>query len=76
MLPPSDYTAFKDYQLNRLPPLLAEGRQQRLLREAGVVVRPWLSCQVCRSLLALARMLVATGQWLQRHSGPAALAPR
>ncbi len=76
MLPPSDYAAFKDYQLNRLPAQLAAAGQHRLLSEAGLAVRPWLRCQVCRSLLRLARVLVATGRWLEKHSTPAALAPR
>ncbi len=76
MLPPSDYVAFKDYQLNRLPAQLAAAGQHRLLSEAGLVGRSWLSCQVRRSLLGLARVLVATGRWLEKHSTPVALAPR
>ena len=37
MLPPNDYLAMKDYELNRLPDVLARAEQNRLLREAGLM---------------------------------------
>ena len=61
MLPPNDYLSMKDYELNRLPDVLARAEQHRLLVEAGLMrARPrlwWLSCQVCRSLWRLGRLL-------------------
>ena len=76
MLPPNDYMAFKDYELNRLPPILAKARQHGLLSEAGLTRRPWFSRLVCGSLARLGRMLVTAGRWLERHYAPPALAPR
>ena len=67
MLPPNDYLSMKDYELNRLPDVLARAEQSRLLREAGLVRRPWLSCQVCRSLWRLGRLLEIAGQRLERR---------
>jgi hypothetical protein len=67
MLPPNDYLSMKEYELNRLPDVLARAEQNRLLREAGLMRRPWLSCQVCRSLWRLGRLLELTGQRLERH---------
>ena len=67
MLPPNDYLSMKDYELNRLPDVLARAEQNRLLREAGLMRRPWLSCQVCRSLWRLGRLLALTGQRLERR---------
>ena len=40
MLPPNDYLSMKDYELNRLPDVLARAEQNRLLREAGLMRRP------------------------------------
>ena len=40
MLPPNDYLAMKDYELNRLPDVLARAEQHRLLVEAGLIRRP------------------------------------
>ena len=40
MLPPNDYLAMKDYELNRLPDVLARAEQNRLLREAGLMRGP------------------------------------
>jgi hypothetical protein len=67
MLPPNDYLSMKEYELNRLPDVLARAEQNRLLREAGLMRRPWLSCQVCRSLWRLGRLLELTGQRLERR---------
>ena len=39
MLPPNDYLAMKDYELNRLPDVLARAEQHRLLVEAGLIRR-------------------------------------
>jgi len=57
----------QEYELNRLPDVLARAEQNRLLREAGLMRRPWLSCQVCRSLWRLGRLLELTGQRLKRR---------
>lgn len=67
MLPPNDYLSMQEYDLNRLPDVLARAEQNRLLREAGLMRRPWLSCQVCRSLWRLGRLLELTGQRLERR---------
>ena len=75
MLPPNDYLAMKDYELNRLPDVLAKAEQNRLLREAGLMRRPWLSCQICRSLWRLGRLLVTAGQRLERRYAPVILRP-
>ena len=40
MLPPNDYLAMKEYELNRLPDVLARTEQNRLLREAGLIAAP------------------------------------
>lgn len=75
MLPPNDYLVLKDYELNSLPAVSAHAEQHRLLSEAGLIRRPWLSCQVCRSLWRLGRTLMTAGQWLERHYASAALSP-
>lgn len=70
MLPQNDYLLLKDYELNRLPAIVAGAERHRLLKEAGLIRRPWLSSQLCRSLWRLGRLLVATGQRLERHYAP------
>ena len=77
MLPPNDYLAMKDYELNRLPDVLAKTETHRLLAEAGLIRRSplcapsvWLTCQVCRSLWRLGRLLVTAGQRLERRYAP------
>jgi hypothetical protein len=75
MLPPNDYLAMKDYELNRLPDVMAKTEQHRMLVEAGLIRRPWLTCQVCRSLWRLGRLLVTAGQRLERRYAPMAPSP-
>ena len=82
MLPPNDYLAMKDYELNRLPDVLAKTETHRLLVEAGLIRRSplyapsvWLTCQVCRSLWRLGRLLVTAGQRLERRYAPMAPSP-
>ena len=75
MLPPNDYLAMQEYELNRLPDVLARAEQNRLLREAGLMRRPWLTCQVCRSLWRLGRLLETTGQRLERRYAPMVPSP-
>ena len=77
MLPPNDYLAMKDYELNRLPDVLARAEQHRLLVEAGLIRWPplsapsvWLTCQVCRSLWRLGCLLVTAGQRLEQRYAP------
>ena len=77
MLLLNDYLSMKDYELNRLPDVLARAEQNRLLREAGLMRRPalcaplvWFSCQVCRSLWRLGRLLESAGQQLEQRYAP------
>jgi hypothetical protein len=73
MLPPNDFVLLEDYRLNRLPHVLSKAEEHRLLREAGLIRRPWLACQVCRSLWRLGRLLVTAGQRLERRYAPVSL---
>ncbi len=75
MLPPNEYEWVKHYKLNKLPAVIAKAEQHRLLAEAGLIRRPWLTCQVCRSLWRLGRMLVTAGQRLEQRYAPPALNP-
>jgi hypothetical protein len=75
MLPLNDYILVKDYELNELPAVVAKAEQHRLLAEAGLIRRPWLSCQVCRSLWRLGRLLVTAGQRLEQRYAPLTLKP-
>ncbi len=75
MLTPNDYVMLKDYELNRLPVVKANAEKHRLLVEAGLVRRPWVSCQVCRSLWRLGRVLATAGQRLERRYAPMTLRP-
>ena len=70
MLLPNDYGLMRDYELNGLPDVLARAEQNRLLREAGLMQRPWFTCQVCRSLWRLGRLLVTAGQRLEHRYSP------
>jgi hypothetical protein len=70
MLPPNDYLSMQEYELNRLPDVIAKAEQHRLLVEAGLIRRPWLTCQVCRSLWRLGRLLETAGQQLERRYAP------
>ena len=60
MLPPNDYLAMKDYELNRLPDVLAKAEQHRLLVEAGLIRRPPLAHLRCGSP---ARCAGRSGGW-------------
>ncbi len=82
MLPPNDYLSMQEYKLNRLPDVLARAEQHRLLVEAGLIRRSplsapsvWLSCQVCRSLWRLGRLMATAGQRLERRYAPMILHP-
>lgn len=68
MLPPNDYVWLKDYELNTLPAAVANVEQARLLCEAGLGRRPWLSCQVCQSLWRLGRLFVTVGLRLEQRT--------
>lgn len=70
MFPLNDYCYYKDYELNRLPKVKEEAEKRRLLEEAGIIRRPWLSCQVCRSLWQLGHTMVKAGRRLERRYGP------
>ena len=73
MLLPNDFMASEDYRLNKLPAVVATAEQHRLLNEAGLIRPPWLSCQICRSLWQLGRLLITMGRQLERRYAPAAL---
>jgi len=75
MIPPNDYLAMKYYELNRLPDVIAKTEQHGLLVEAGLIRRPWLTCQVCQSLWRLGRLLVTAGQRLEHRYAPMAPSP-
>jgi len=51
---------------------LREAERHRLLHEAGVDERGWLSSRFCRLLSRLGRLLVALGQWLEHYEVPSA----
>lgn len=70
MFPLNDYCYYKDYELNRLPKVKEDAEKHRLLAEAGLIRKPWLSCQVCRSLWQLGRTMVKAGQRLEHRYGP------
>jgi hypothetical protein len=70
MLPLNDYLSMQEYELNRLPGVLARAEQHRLLVEADLMHRPWFSCQVCWSLWRLGRLLETAGQRLERRYAP------
>ena len=73
MLPPNDYLSMKDYELNRLPDVLARAEQNRLLREAGLMRRPALRTFGVALVpgvpvaLAAGTAVGATGQRLERR---------
>jgi hypothetical protein len=80
MLPPNEYLSLKDYELNKLPRVLAKAEEHRLLSEAGLIRRPplcaplaWLSCKVCRSLWRLGHLLATAGQRLEQRYAPPTL---
>ncbi len=75
MLPLNDYLLLKDYKLNKLSAINARAEQHRILAEAGLVRRPWLSCQICRSLWRLGHAMVSAGLRLEQRYAPAALKP-
>ncbi len=70
MLPPNDYYLYQDYELNRLPKIKEDAEKRRVLEEAGLIPRPWLSCQICRSLWQLGRTMVKAGQRLEHRYRP------
>lgn len=69
MLPPLEFW------LDHLADIRAQAEQHRQLRAAGLVRRHWLTCQVCRSLWRLGRLLVAAGLRLERRYAPSVLSP-
>ncbi len=76
MLLPTDYLAVKDYELNRLPLIVADARQHQMLADAGLIGRPWYSRLFCSLLARLGRALAAVGDRPARRHAPSALAPR
>jgi hypothetical protein len=58
MLPQNDYILLKDYELNKLPVILAMAEEHRLLSEAG---------------LRLGHLLVKEGQGLEQRYAPMTL---
>ncbi len=74
-LPSEYYTSSKDYELNKAPDAAAKAEHNRLLVEAGLLRRSWISCQVCRSLWRLGHSMVTTGLRLEQRYGPPVLEP-
>ena len=72
MLPQNDYLIQRDLDY-RLEGIQVDARQRRLLRSAGIARRNWLTCQVCRSLWRLGRLLITTGLRLERRYAPMGL---
>ncbi len=75
MFPLNDYVALKDYQLNREPVVAKRAEEHRILTEAGLIRRPWLTCQACRALWRFGRMLVVAGRRLEQRYERLALQP-
>jgi hypothetical protein len=73
MLPLNDYSLLKDYEWNKLPVVLTKAEEHRLLVEAGLIRRSWLSCQVCQSLWRLGHLLATAGQRLEQRYAPPTL---
>ena len=73
MLPQNDYLIQRDYLDYHTAALAEDARQRRLLHNAGLTRRTWFSCQVCRSLYRLGRLLVTTGLRLEHRYAPARL---
>ena len=59
----------------RLERVSAESEQNRMLRQAGLIRRPWLSCQACRALWRLGRLMMTAGQRLEQRYAAARLSP-
>ena len=72
MLPQNDYLIQRDYLDYHAAALLEDARQRRLLRNAGLTRRAWLSCQVCGSLWRLEHLMVTTGLRLEHRYAPVA----
>ncbi len=73
---PNEYLAFKDFELNRRPAMLAEARTHQLLREAGLAPRSRLAPLARWALARLGSLLVLTGGWLERRATLVAPVPR
>ena len=70
MLPQNDYLMQREYLDYQLGALADDARQRHLLASAGIVRRNWLSCQVCRSLWRLGRLMITTGLRLEQRYAP------
>lgn len=75
MYPLTDQALMNDYRLNREPVVAAQTEQHRLMVEAGLIRRSWFSCQVCRSVWRLGRLMVKTGLRLEQRFGSLELRP-
>lgn len=60
----------------RVRDCLHKAEKHRMLQEAGIDQRSWLSRQICWSLACLGRVLVSLGRRLQRLEETAVAAPR
>jgi hypothetical protein len=71
MLPQNDYLIEREFLDYRRHDLMAEAGKLQLLRRAGMARRPWLTCQICRTLWQLGHLMVAAGRRLeQRYAVP------
>jgi hypothetical protein len=67
MLPQNDFLVQHEFLDYKLQGLKVEVDQRRLLHRAGMVRRPWVTCQICRTLWQLGRLMVTAGQRLERR---------
>jgi hypothetical protein len=75
MYPRNECVVPPEYLAGRTETIWAEAEKYRQLKEAGLIRKSWLSCQVCRSLWRLGRLLTTAGRRLERHYAPTALNP-
>lgn len=73
MLPQNDFLLQHEFLDHRRAEIQAEVKKRSLLRQAGIIARPWLTCQICHTLWHLGRALIQAGQRLERRYAAAAL---
>lgn len=69
MLPRNEFLQPPENLTCRLERLSAEAAQRQLLRQAGIIQRPWLSCQICVALWRMGRAMVRTGKRIEERYG-------
>jgi hypothetical protein len=69
----SDYRMCVGWMQERLTEAERSAANTRLRKQYGRPTRGWLAKGACQTLCGLGRVMVATGQWLQRYSMPHAV---